>query len=354
MAERIPTEASADTRTHRFPCPQCGADVVWHPGAARLRCDYCGHVREVAPSDDPSVRERPLEQELARPRELGWGTARKSYRCTRCGAVESLEPGVAAGACDFCGTPAVVEAPPRDDLVRPAGVLPFRVTRHTALASFRAWLGSLWFRPNNLPARAEIESVHGVYIPFWTFDAVTLSRWRAQAGTRRGFGKRQRIDWRWTSGTLEHLFDDLPVPASGGLDRGLARRLEPFPTGELVPYEPSYLAGFAAEEHAVPLEAAWREARGRMESTLRAACKAEVPGQLVRNLQVETSWSALACKSGLLPVWLAAYEYSGQSYAYAVNGATGEAAGDAPWSWWKIGLALAAAAIVLLVLFSLG
>ena len=43
-------------------------------------------------------------------------------------------------------------------------------------------------------------------------------------------------------------------------------------------------------------------------------------GELVRNLSVETSFSALACKSGLLPVWLAAYEYRGRSFVYAVNG----------------------------------
>ncbi len=339
---------SNPARVRKFPCPQCGADLVWSPGAERLRCNYCGFTRQIAASEDPKVRERPLEEELARPRDLGWGMSRKSWRCQRCGAVTSLEPGVAAGACAFCGTPSVVEAPAREDLVRPAGVLPFRIGKSDALARFRSWLGALWFRPNDLRGRATLESIRGVYVPFWTFDAATLSFWRAESGTRQGSGNNARIEWRWVTGKLEHFFDDLPVPASRGIDDDLARGLEPFPTGELVPYEPSYLSGFEAEEYALPLAEAWSEAKARMEATLRAACRAEVPGDLCRNLQVTTTWSALATKSGLLPVWIAAYRYRDRGFAYAVNGATGQATGTAPWSWIKIGLATAVIAAILL------
>ncbi len=340
------TEPAAIARVRKFPCPQCGADIVWQPRVARLRCDYCGFERAVEASDDPIVRERPLAEELARRRDLGWGMERKSYRCTSCGAVQTLEPGVAAAACAFCGIPAVVEAPANRDLVRPAGVLPFTIARNQALERFRGWLGGLWFRPNNLKALATLDAVQGVYVPFWIFDAATVSRWRAEAGTRRGSGKNARVDWRPVAGTLEHVFDDLPVAASRGLDERLARELEPFPTDALALYDPSYLAGFLAEEYALDLPDAFVHAKSRMEETLFAACRAEVPGDLCRNLRVETSWSALATKSALLPIWISAYRYGNKSFAYVVNGATGKAAGTAPWSWLKIGLALVAALIV--------
>ncbi|MCM2268889.1 MAG: hypothetical protein NDJ75_02185, partial [Thermoanaerobaculia bacterium] len=237
-AAATPSGAPTAARARKYPCPQCGADIVWHPGAAKLRCDYCGFTREVAPSDDDAVRERPLAEELARPRDLGWGVSRKRYRCGTCGAIETLAAGVAASACAFCGTPSVVEAPARDDLVRPAGVLPFRLSRSQALERFRAWLGSLWFRPGDLRQRAELHGIQGVYVPFWTFDAATVSRWRAEAGTRRGVGKHARVVWRPVAGTLEHFFDDLPMAGSTGLSPADAQALEPFPTAELVPYDP--------------------------------------------------------------------------------------------------------------------
>jgi len=334
----------------KFPCPQCGADVVWHPGTKKLRCAYCGFEQEVAAdvgATTPVVAERALADGLANAGDLGWGAERKAVRCTKCGAVGTFEPGVAARACPFCGTPAVVESPPDQNLVRPEGVLPFSVAKNDAIQRFRGWLASLWFRPNNLKERASLSGIHGIYIPFWTFDADSRSQWTAEAGYRHGTGKNARVDWRPAAGTLDHRFDDLPLPASRGLDAATARAIEPFPTAELVAYDPSYLSGFLAEEYAVGLAEAQTIARRRMDETLRQACRAEVPGDECRNLQVDTVYSGWQYKSGLLPVWIAAYVYQGRSFRYVVNGVTAKATGTAPWSWVKIGFALLAAAIVL-------
>ena len=363
-------------RARKFPCPQCGADVVWHPGSKRLRCDYCGYQQEVAPAGaahagaaaargatDPAsgapvasaarfVGERQLADGLARGGDLGWGAERKAVRCTKCGALETFEPGVAARACGFCGSPAVVEAPVDANLVRPEGVLPFTVAKNDALQRFRSWLGSLWFRPGNLKERATVSGIQGIYIPFWTFDADSRSDWTAEAGYRRGSGKNARGEWRHASGTLDHRFDDLPLPASQGLDAATAREIEPFPTAEFVAYDPSYLSGFLAEEYAVGLAEAQTLARQRMDATLREACRAEVPGDECRNLRVSTQYSQWHYKSGLVPVWIAAYVYQGKSFRYVVNGATGKATGTAPWSWVKIGFAVLAALILVGIILS--
>ncbi|MEO8198046.1 MAG: zinc ribbon domain-containing protein [Thermoanaerobaculia bacterium] len=366
MPEKSPHSAGSDAEAiaasaRKFPCPQCGADVVWHPATRKLRCDYCGFEQVVAVGATgatgearatPAILERSLADGLARKSDLGWGAERKAVRCTKCGAVETFAPGVAAKACAFCGTPAVVEAPANVDLVRPEGVLPFSVAKNDALQRFRGWLASLWFRPNNLRERAALSGIQGIYVPFWTFDAESHSDWTAEAGYKRGSGKNQRVEWRPAAGTLDHRFDDLPVPASQGVDAATARELEPFPTAELVAYDPSYLSGFLAEEYAVGLDEAHTVARQRMDETLRKACRAEVPGDECRNLRVSTVYSDWQYKSGLVPVWIAAYVYQGKSFRYVVNGATGKATGTAPWSWVKIGFAVAAALIILGFIFS--
>ena len=363
-----PAAAAISASARKFPCPQCGADVVWSPGARKLRCDYCAFEQTVAAvggsagigaraasgAGQPAavVVERALADGLARKADLGWGAERKAVRCTKCGAVETFEPGVAAKACAFCGTPAVVEAPANVDLVRPEGVLPFTVAKNDALQRFRGWLNSLWFRPSNLKERAALTGIQGIYVPFWTFDADSHSDWTAEAGYRHGSGKNARVEWRPASGNLDHRFDDLPVPASQGVDAATARELEPFPTAELVAYDPSYLSGFLAEEYAVGLGEAQNLARQRMDETLRKACRAEVPGDECRNLRVSTVYSQWQYKSGLVPVWIAAYLYQGKSFRYVVNGATGKATGTAPWSWVKIGFAVLAALIILGFIFS--
>ena len=350
--------AAIDAKVRKFPCGQCGADVVWNPGVSALRCPYCGAEKAV-PTTARELREHPIEEALREPKDLGWGSERKAIRCNRCGAVTTLEPAVAASRCAFCGTPAVVEAPLDGKMVRPEGLLPFRVDRTGAVAKFRSWISGLWFRPNDLGNKAAVTGMSGVYIPFWTFDAATHSLWTADAGTfyyvdveavengQSVIRQEQRVRWEPAEGFLEKFFDDLPVAASKGLERSLAEAIEPFPTSELVGYDPSYLSGFLAEEYAVGVEDALAIAKRRMQAEIEAACSAQVPGDTQRNLQVQTTTSGLTYRNALLPVWIAAYDYSGTPYRFLVNGVTGKVSGKAPWSWLKIGLALLAAAVLL-------
>lgn len=351
-------------KVRKFPCGQCGADVRWDPGATSLKCEYCGALRAVeAPA--AAVQEKSVDAELRKPRDLGWGAERKVVACKRCGAHTTFDPHVAASECAFCGTAAVVEAPVGANFVRPEGLLPFKVPRDTAVSSFRNWIGGLWFRPNDLKTRSRLAKINGAYIPFWTFDAATDSWWTAEAGyyyyvnvqvqeNGRSVTKRERrVRWEPASGALQKFFDDVPVPASRGIESDLCCDIEPFPTDDLIAYEPSYLSGFLAEENAIDLPEALETAKERMRGEIRSACAQEVPGDTHRNLNVSTTFSALAYKNCLLPIWIAAYEYHGKAYRFLVNGVTGKIAGKAPWSWAKITMAVIAALIVAMILLSI-
>jgi hypothetical protein len=345
------TAEAIQTKVRKFPCEGCGADLRWEPGVTALKCPWCGTVKEVVPSGG-AVTEKSVDAALRAPRDLGWGAERKVIVCKRCGAHTTLDPLVSASACAFCGTTAVVEAPPDANIVRPEGLLPFRISQETALNSFRQWLHKLWFRPNDLKRSAQTTGIKGAYIPFWTFDAATHSTWTAEAGYyyyvdvqvrengRMVTRRERRTRWEPAAGSLEMFFDDVPVPASRGIDSSLTRNIEPFPTAELTPYDPSYLSGFLAEENAIDLPEALDTAKERMRSEVRDACAREVPGDTHRNLVVHTQFSALAYKNALLPIWIAAYDYHGKPYRYLVNGVTGKCTGTAPWSWAKITLLL--------------
>lgn len=355
-----PATPAAAVKLRKFPCAACGADVVWNPGAASLKCPYCGAKKDV-PKAPGEVMERPIEEALKGATDLGWGLARKAVSCRGCGATTTFDAGLAASRCAFCGAPAVVEAPANTKMVRPEGLLPFRVDRNLATGKFRQWLSSLWFRPDDLSQKSALSELKGVYVPFWTFDAATHSAWTADAGfdyqvevqveengqVHTRYETRTR--WEPAEGVLEHFFDDVPVPASKGLPPDLARAIEPFPTHEFVAYEPSYLSGFLAEEYAVGPKEALASVQQRMTQELYAACGREVPGDRFRNMEVRTAWSGLACKNGLFPVWIAAYQYAGKPYRFLVNGVTGKTDGHAPWSWVKIGLAVAAAVLLFII-----
>jgi hypothetical protein len=213
-------------------------------------------------------------------------------------------------------------------------------------------------RPNDLKSQAHISTMQGVYIPFWTFDSATMSWWSAEAGyyyyveVKRGNQtvRERRTRWEPASGTLQRFFDDVPVPASRGIDETLAQRIEPFPTSELTHYEPSYLSGFLAEENAIDLPEALDRAKERMRSVIRGECMQRIPGDTARNLHVDTQFSALAYKNALLPIWIAAYDYKGTPYRFLVNGVTGKCNGTAPISWVKVMLVV----LLFLVLAMIG
>lgn len=358
-AQPLPAPTSAKAR--KFPCEGCGADLRWDPGVTALKCPYCGMEKSIAPAGN-QIQERPIDAGLRAPRDLGWGAERKVVACKRCGAHTTLDPHVSASACAFCGTSAVVEAPADANVVRPEGLLPFRVTKDSALNSFRVWVGKLWLRPSDLKKTSRVDKMQGVYIPFWTFDAATQSWWTADAGyyyyvdVRVNEGgklvtkREQRVRWEPASGTLQKFFDDVPVPASRGIDESLCRDIEPYPTAELTPYEPSYLSGFLAEENAIDLPEALESAKERMRAAIRTACAAEVPGDTQRNLQVQSVFSAVAYKNALLPVWIAAYDYRNKPYRFMVNGVTGKCTGTAPWSWVKITMLVLTVLTVLMII----
>jgi len=61
----------AASEFQHFPCPSCGADLVFEPEAGSLKCPYCGH-KEAIPESAAPVEEQPFEQHLQiHPEQMG-------------------------------------------------------------------------------------------------------------------------------------------------------------------------------------------------------------------------------------------------------------------------------------------
>ena len=167
--------------------------------------------------------------------------------------------------------------------IRPSSLLPFKVTESQVRESIRAWYRGRWFAPNALKSRARMDTVHGIYIPYWTFDAIVYCPWSADAGHYYSvrMNKRQvrRVRWEHVSGVIEHFFDDHPVPGTRGIKIDLLRKVEPFPTQHLVPYDTAYLSGFVVEHYQIVLIEAVKLARESMRANLkRMACRVDPGG----------------------------------------------------------------------------
>ncbi len=263
--------------------------------------------------------------------------------------------------CEFCGSAQLVAYEEVKPAFRPESMLPFAVSEPVARERIRKWYGSLWLAPNALKRRALTDTVKGIYLPYWTFDANADARWTADAGHyyyttetySEGGQTRSRqvrhVRWEPAAGRLSHFFDDDLVCASVGVHPRLLRGIEPFPTATLRHYDAGYVAGWVVERYQIDLVAAAQRARDAMDAKVQSMCAQAVPGDTYRNLAVDIDYSRQTFKHILAPVWLMSYSYGARSYQCVQNGVTGAIEGEYPKSAWKIAL-LALAALVAIVI----
>jgi hypothetical protein len=143
------------------------------------------------------------------------------------------------------------------------------------------------------------------------------------------------------------------VPGTQGLPIELLRRVEPFPTQEIVPYDTAFLSGHVVEHYQVVLLDAAQRSQEQMNGKLQVLCAQQVPGDTHRNLVINPSYAGRTFKHVLVPVWLLSYNYGAKAYQVIVNGYTGQIAGNRPYSVWKIVFAVIAAIIAALIVIAI-
>ena len=347
------------TNETQFPCNRCGADLRFEPGTDRLSCDHCGNEERIEDgilwSGSP-LKELDFQTALQGALPESEHQESQVLNCKNCGAQVEFEPDTHAAECPFCATPVVTDTGTHRH-IKPRGLLPFGLREQEARDAMNRWLGRLWFAPSGLNQYARSgRRLQGIYVPYWTFDADTKTRYKGQRGdvyhetqtrTVTVNGKRQRrqvqvqkVRWRNASGRVSRFFDDVLVLASKALPRDYTEALGPWDLSMLTPYRPEYLAGFRAEGYTVELDEGYHDAKSYMDRMILRDIRFDIGGDRQRIDHVDTNVSDITFKHVLLPIWVAAYKYRGRTYRFVVNGRTGVVRGERPFSAFKIGLAV--------------
>jgi len=351
----------------QFPCPACGGELRFEPGTDSLVCPFCETEVAITPDDRPII-ELDIQQYLSQAAQERERYEVLTVQCGRCNAQTTFDPHITADECPFCGT-ALVRTEQSQQLIKPQAVIPFQIPHPEARHQFDEWLGSLWFAPNGLKKHAETETgLQGVYIPYWTFDASTKTRYKGQKGeyyyvtesyttTRNGKKVREKREvrktrWHKTKGKVKNQFDDIPVVASHSLPRAYVNALEPWNFEQLVPYDDQYLSGFRSESYQVNLEAGLQVAQAEMELMIETTIRDDIGGDEQRIDDKAIKYFDVTFKHVLLPIWISAYRYNDDVYRFIINAQTGEVQGERPYSWLKIALAIIAGLIVLFIVFT--
>ena len=348
-------ELESEREARHFPCPKCGADLEYWIGNEALRCGHCGYHREIVFDENDQIEEQDYEAVLARLEALrkeesgGEQGLEQVIACGNCSAEVTFTGVLTATECAYCGTPLQRDGVHTDSERIPVdAVLAFEIDKATAKAGLKRWLKRLWFAPGSFKRQGARGRFEGIYLPFWTFDALSFTRYRGQRGVHRtervGRGKnartRTRTDWSPVSGKFQRFLDDVLVLAARRADSPLLRRLEPWPLEKCRPFAPEFLAGFLARTYDTRLVDGFTEARADMEQVLKRETRRRIGGDAQRITDFDVRYDAITYKHLLLPLWLMSYRYGDRTFQVVINAVTGQVYGERPWSVWKIVFAI--------------
>lgn len=363
------------TRNSTLQCSSCGATLNFAPGTHHLVCTYCGGANEIADTDNSPIVSFDYQDFIDNYQNFitnkNGGTTEQLANivsCKNCGASTTLPPEINSDNCAFCASPLVISDAKNKSIVKPHYILPFLVPQPQALESFRLWLKKLWFAPSDLSkmVSSDARQFKGVYIPHWSYDAMTESGYTGRRGdyyyvtetyTENVNGEDvtrtrevRHTSWHETSGRVGVNFNDVLISASNSLPPEVAGRLEPWRLESLVHYNEQYVSGFRSELFQIDAERGLEAAKQRMQSPIREAILADIGGDEQSIDSIDTLYNDLGLKYILLPAWISAYRYNNKLYHFTVNACTGEVVGERPYSALKITLAVIAGLILIIII----
>ena len=354
---------------HEQKCAACGGPLRFDPESGKLVCDYCGTVFDIEAQQPPEPGEAlgdvDFDQLSAHAAAVG-AEGLPIYNCVSCGAEVITSPQQMALTCPYCGNNIVLTEKTSGNL-RPDGLIPFKITAKALPEAMTKFYKGKKLLPKNFFSESRMEKVTGVYVPFWVFSGTLKGRLDF---TGDKSSSRRSGDYIITD--TEHYrirrdvsmeFRDLPVDASGRVDDALMDSLEPFHMEDEKPFDMQYLAGFTADR----FDQARKDMAGRAKKRMNNSAISLVNGKLAGEYSNVSSTGGslqadLRARYLLFPVYLFDLKHGNKTYAFAVNGQTGEVVGSVPtdkkvsWQYFLIraGIGLAAVLALCFILYMLG
>lgn len=311
-----------------YKCPNCAGNMSFDAANGTLSCPSCGH--------EDNIEEYP--EHLMTP-EFEEGDA-KEYHCQNCSAVLITDNDTVATNCNFCGSN-VVLADRVVGTLAPAKVIPFTITKEEAIAAFKKWCRNGLLTPKGFASKERLQSITGMYVPFWLFDFNGNIKVHASGNVIRTYPSGEYIYTETKIYNIErelHLrYLKIPADASIKMDDTLMDKLEPYIYGEMEDFKTPYLAGFTAEKYNLTDKELQQRATEKIKPFIQSNITNSLSGYSTysikhQDVQIETMNTYYA----LLPVWMITEDYENHEYMFAMNGQTGKVVGKPPLSKGKV------------------
>ena len=170
-----------------YKCPACGGALSFDSSLQKMKCPYCDTEFEVSALqelDEALKEEKPSDFTWESQPASQWSKEEtenlRSYVCQSCGGEIIGDLNTAATHCPYCDNPVVMTGQFSGNF-RPDLVIPFKVNKEQAKAALSNYLQKKPLLPKAFKAQNRIESIQGIYVPFWLFDTDANAHMRFKA-----------------------------------------------------------------------------------------------------------------------------------------------------------------------------
>ena len=328
-----------------YKCPSCDAPLSYDGKAEKLHCEYCDSTFEIegvkAYNEGFGKKECtdvPTEIETPNSVHGEWSEEEAEhigiFTCPSCGGELMFDENTVASSCPYCGNPAMAKHRLEGKL-KPAFVLPFKVTKEEAKAALAKYTKKKLLLPKFYASESRLESVKGIYIPFWLYSGKADTN--AQYSATRVFTTRTakydiiRTDYYRLEREASFDFSDLAVDGASDMNDALMDSLEPFDFNAAEEFSAAYLAGYMANKYDLTSDDCMQRASDRVKHSADSMLRSTVNGYSgVIRTSGNMHLHGVDAKYVLLPAWLLISEYQGKKYTFAMNGQTGKFVGELP------------------------
>jgi len=345
----------------KTPCPSCGNQLQYAAEKAKLNCSYCNYSEAIDECNstvkDIALKEFMLETLQYIPEESG----QHQFHCENCGSEFISEKELVNVNCGFCGSKTINEKAYDKKLVKPHGILPFNFSLDGATTIFYDWVKKGWLAPSNFSKSVYDYDLHGIYIPFWTYNADTETYYYGQRGRikqSRSSMKvngipinRQKISWTDVEGEILYSFKEILVVATNHIEQYIVEKLLPFQMNEVQSFNTKYLSGWETDLYSLDLSDGYDSASRIMDYKIDEMVKLDIGGDEQNIEDIQTLKYNQSFKHILLPVFICSYMYYNKKYHFSINGQSGKIVGQRPISRVKVALLILLGIICISIYF---
>ena len=324
-------------------CPNCGSNLTLNADTQMLDCPNCGSsfdpaslaiaVEELeAKKAEPESFAPEADQTVNQDNTAARGIPEQTeFVCNACGAKLVTDSHTAATFCAFCGSPALVGKRLTEQF-QPQYMIPFKYSRSSAENAFIKWAGKGKWTPFGFVSKKNVQKMTGLYVPFWLFNIQATIDASGTGDKIHYSGNDEIIDTYNFNRHAKLSWNHVPLDGETRIDDALMEAIEPFDFNALIPYDYRYLPGFYADRYdQSPQDLAGRATKRGMDG-IDKALKGSLKGTFdrYRISKNESKIDTMEANYALLPVWFLSYKYRNKYYYFAMNGQTGEVAGQIP------------------------